>query len=89
MKNIVSKATAIGFVVGIVMSMNQMFLAWDWLGFMDFISSGFILDSLPLSEGMGWIVGPPFFVLVYTLYGAIIGLLIKKFVKGKTPGHGA
>jgi hypothetical protein len=78
MKNIVSKATTIGFVVGIVMSFNLMFIGIGGI-FAYSISLGFILDSLPLSEGMGWIIGPPFFVLVYTLYGAIVGLLIKKF----------
>ena len=59
------------------MSFNMMFVG---IGgeLLSFISLGFLLDSLHLTEEMGWIVGLLFFVLVYTLYGAVIGLLIKK-----------
>lgn len=81
MKSIVTKATIIGLIVGVVMSINNMLMGIGG-AFAYFVSLGFVLDSLPLSEGMGWIVGFLFFILVYTLYGLIVGLLIEKFKKG-------
>lgn len=81
MKSIATKSTIIGLVVGVVMSINMMLMGIGG-DFAYSVSLGFVLDSLPLSEGMGWIVGFLFFILLYTLYGLVVGLLIKKLRKG-------
>lgn len=78
MRNTVLKASLIGLVIGVLMSLNLVFVGIGGY-FVYYISLSFILDSSPLTEDIGWIVGPLFYVLVYTLYGAIVGLLIKKF----------
>ena len=69
------KGALIGFIVGIIMSFKMMFVFGE-IGPSYYISLGFILDSLPLNEGAGWLVGTLFFVGVYVLYGILIGLLI-------------
>lgn len=70
-------ATLIGFVIGLGASFSLMFGGWGSLWLYN-LSLGFVVDALPLSEGLGWIVAPVFFVAVYTLYGFVIGFLIKK-----------
>jgi len=71
------KGALIGLVIGMLISFNNMFIG---LGgeFIYNISLGFLLDSMNFSEGMGWIMGILFFMLVYAIYGTLIGLFISK-----------
>ena len=82
MKNIVIKSSLIGLVVGFIMSFNMMFIGIGGQ-FVYFVSLGFILDLLPFSEAMGWIGGFIFIILVYVLYGAIVGFLITRSKNNK------
>ncbi len=77
-KHIVGIATPIGFIIGWLASFSLMFGGWDfpWLYT---LSLAFIVDALPFPGEWGWVIAPLFFVAVYTFYGAVIGVLIKKF----------
>ncbi len=84
MKNkIIFKSTLVGLLIGIIVSINMMFVGFG-VSLISTVSLAFLLHTLLLDVGrtVGWIFVPIFFITVYTLYGFIIGVLIKKIKKG-------
>lgn len=77
-KHIIGIATLIGFIIGLLMSLSLMFGVWASPQWLYTLSLAFIVDALPLPGEAGWIIAPLFFVAVYTCYGAVLGVLIKK-----------
>lgn len=81
MRNKIIVITAfVGFIIGLLVAFYLLLVGHSF-GLIDAISLTFVVDSLPLTEELGWIVAPLFFVVLYTFYGAMIGLMIQKFTK--------
>ena len=73
------KGGLIGLILGIIISLNELFIGLGGM-FLYNLSLGSLFDAIAVltSEGIGFIIMFIGIILVYTIYGAIIGVIYGK-----------
>lgn len=75
--NIILKSAALGSIIGIAVTVGMLTGLCGKVIY--FLSLGFVLDYFRLADEELLIVTIPFFIVVWTIYGTITGILLKKF----------